>query len=569
LCPFHHEKSPSFFVNDNLGYYKCFGCGEHGDIFDFIQKYDNLDFKEALEYLANRAGITLQKRQFDPQEQLRQRLLEIHQIATEYYEHNLLNHQQAAPIRDYLDNRGLTAATRRVFHLGAALDDWQSLADHLRSHQFTPQEMTASGLVIEGKTGRLFDRFRARLMFPLKNHRGQVVGFSGRIIKNNPREAKYLNTPETPLYHKGKMLYGLFELSQEIKKAKALIVVEGEFDMLSSLQAKVSNVVAIKGSAFTIDQAKLISRYVKKVILALDSDPAGVAATKKAITTLRTEGIELEVLMLNSGKDPDELAHSNPAAWRKQVKTTISVYDFFLHVILNHYNLKKITDQKKILQELAPIFALIDNRLEYEHYLKKLALALNQDSEIIRTDLQKWHELHQENSPLSPQPKAPAPPLKNLTNLERLEAYLWFLFLHCLSDNVAINSASAYISKASWKNNFLTQLTAYYQAYFSTTPTPTLKGFHHTLPQDFKEKVSLLGLNQNFMKYLVKTDLLTEWTKTCHEHQLLSRQHQIATLTTKLKQFTNLDDLTDAQEQARQDLLHQITTLTKSKTNPN
>ena len=566
LCPFHHEKSPSFFVNDTLGFYKCFGCGEGGDVLDFLQKYDNLTFKEALEMLAERAGIQLSQRTFDPDDALRERLLALLAAAADYYQDNLAKSAAAAPIRQYLQNRQITAQTIKLFRLGAALDSWQGLTDFLQAKKFTPEEIVASGLGLRNKTGRLFDRFRNRLMFPLKNHRGQVVGFSGRIIDNQKKdEAKYMNTPETLLYHKGKMLYGLAELSQEIKKAKVMLIVEGEFDMLSSVQAQVNYACAIKGSALTADHAQLISRYVKKVILALDRDAAGVAATQRAIKILRPVGIDLRVVMIDQGKDPDEFARRDPSGWRQKIKEAVSVYDFFLTVILASHDRATIDGQKEIVQELAGVFALIDNQLEYEFYLKKLAAALDQDKEIVRQDLERWRDFGQakiapakiiEHSEIDPAKK------KQPTKLEKLEAYIWFLFCQVLSEKQHLAQTSDYILQTQWQNRFLQKLTQYYRKYQENNRDLNLKSFQNSLPADYAQQVANLCLNKTFVRFVLKNDLWQEWQKTTLIHQKMIRQKIGQDLQKELTTFDNLEQLTPEQEKRQREILEKLKSLT-------
>lgn len=561
LCPFHHEKSPSFFVNDDLGYYKCFGCGEYGDIFTFRQKYEHLTFREALEDLAKQAGVKLTSRSYDPQEKLLKRTLEVLGVAASFYHQQLQNGKDFATYRNYLVKRHLSSATVKLFMLGAAGNGWQSLVDFLQNEKFSREEILASGLVGEGKTGRLFDRFRSRLMFPLKNHRGQVVGFSGRLIADQPNEAKYINTPETICYHKGKMLYGLAELASEIKKAGFLLVVEGEFDVLSSLEAKLPPVVAIKGSAFTGYQAKLISRYTKRVVLALDADAAGMKATKKAIEMLRPEGVEIEVLPLPAGKDPDDLASSDPAAWRALSKKTMSVYDYFLQVILQAHDLSKISEQKKVVKQAAEFFQLIDNRLEYEHYLKKLAHSLKQDKEIIRQDLQNWGQLVPATTPTTINTPTKSP--RVLTKLQRLEAYLWFLFLHCLHEQILLQTVTAYMRQATFENQFLQQLQTAYLDYSKKHPQPSLATWQKTLPADFSEKIALLLLNPHFVKILAKANLAEEWQAQSSQHQLLSERQQVSLLSKKLKELESIDDPTIEQEAEKTKLLQQILDLKK------
>lgn len=561
LCPFHHEKSPSFFVNDALGFYKCFGCGESGDVIDFVQKYDSLTFKEALELLAGRAGITLTTKTFDKDDALRERLLSLMEEATVYYQKNLSDNRVCQPMRDYLQNRKINSSTVKLFRLGAASENWQDLCDYLQKKKYRREEIVASGMGIENKTGRLFDRFRGRLIFPLKNHRGKVVGFSGRMIAGDEKkEAKYLNTPETLIYHKGKMLYGLHELSQQIKKQKEMLIVEGEFDMLSSVQAGVDYACAIKGSALTTDHAKLISRYVKKVILSLDRDRAGVEATKKAIAHLRPEGIELQVVMIDKGKDPDEFAKNDPAGWRKKVAEAVSVYDFFLSVILASYDQKTIDGQKAIVKELASVFALMDSQLEYEFYLKKLAAALDQDKEVLRKDLRQWGELGQTKvtNKIGYVEKNAAKNKKQPTKLEKLEAYIWFLFLQCLTEKKYVKQTSDYILATKWQNHFVQQLTQYYREYQAKNSPTTVKGLVNFLPSDFSAKVANLSLNKVFVKFLVKGDLWEEWQKATIAKDKMMRVAEIKILQKELAELDKVEELSEVQEKRQREILEQL-----------
>ncbi len=562
LCPFHHEKTPSFFVNDSLGFYKCFGCGEGGDVIDFIQKYDSLTFKEALEYLADRAGITLTHKNFDKNDALRERLLALMAELTQYYQDILAEMPAGAQMRDYLKKRGIKDKTSKLFRLGAAEDSWQGACDFLQKKRFTKEEIVAAGVGIINKSGRLFDRFRHRLIFPLKNHRGQVVGFSGRIMIDKKEEAKYLNTPETLIYHKGKMLYGLHELNLEIKKHQEMLIVEGEFDMLSSVQAEVDYVCAIKGSALTTDHAKLISRYVKKVILALDSDKAGIEATKKAIRTLRPEGIELRVVSLDGGKDPDELARKDPRLWREKVSQAISVYDFFLKVILAGRNLKDIDEQKIIIKELADVFNLIDSQVEYEFYLKKLAQALEQDKEVLRRDLKNWSNLGNSKIKLKMTDEGLKKRSRSLSKLEKLEAYLWFLFLQCLTEKKCLNQAATFVLQARWQNHWAQQLASYYRDYSQKTTEVNIKSWVAFLPSDFANKVATLSLNKAFIRYLVKGSLFEEWQKASKLQQQLAKTEEIKVLKTKMASLDKLETLTSQQEEEQKENLQKLKELT-------
>jgi len=565
LCPFHHEKSPSFHVNDQLGFYKCFGCGEGGDVFNFLEKYEGMTFREALEYLAEMTGVQLVNRQSSPEDKLRERVLKCLEEAANWYQKNL-SEPVGEQARKYLQTRGTSSTLIKDFKLGAAPDDWQALCTFLRRQKFSDEEIVAAGLARKKDTGRIYDAFRGRLMFPLRNHRGQVVGFSGRQLVTNPNEGKYINTPETMVYHKGKMLYGLYEHAGPIRKNKTMLIVEGEFDMLSSTQAGVDFVCAIKGSALTADHATLISRYTNKVLLSLDSDNAGINATKKAIKALRPQGVELRVVMIEGGKDPDELARSNPASWREQVKKAVSVYEFFIQVITTQNDIRTIDGQKHVLQELGQIFPLIDNRLEYEFYLKKVASILNQDLEVVRADIQQYGQLLPKDPPPSPKLQAHPPKKSSGTpKLKRQEAYVWFLFLQCLARSEQIADASTYVIHADWQTPFLRQLASAYQDYYQKNPQATLKGFHQSLPEDFQDKVALLSLNQNFLTLAGKTNLQTEWLKQSKAHERLVATQKIAVLAAEIAALDKIDDPTLEQEKHKNELLQQVVELRRFK----
>jgi len=262
LCPFHSEKTPSFTVSPELGIYKCFGCGVAGDVIKFLQEYDGITFVEAMEELGERVGVRFNPRggkaSMAGDDGLKLRLLEANSLATEYYHFLLMEHKIGEIAREYLKKRGIKKRTWKEFRLGYAPEGWRNLSDYLvKKKRFKLDDLEKSGLLV----AKGYDRFRGRVIFPLRDGRGRVVGLAGRLIKENKKEGKYVNSPETLIYHKSKHLYGLFENKDWIRKKKRVLVVEGELDMISSWQAGVKEVVAVKGSALTEDQARLIRRY--------------------------------------------------------------------------------------------------------------------------------------------------------------------------------------------------------------------------------------------------------------------------------------------------------------------
>lgn len=388
LCPFHGEKTPSFMVNPELQIYKCFGCGEGGDVFTFLQKTEGLEFGEVLQLLAARAGVTLTSYKPTHVEEQKEKLLKINSLASDYYHYLLTTHDLGKPARDYVESRGITQESIEKFKLGYAPAGWDYLRQFLvEKKKFSLVDVQLSGLVIENKN---YDRFRNRLMFPLNNYRGQVVGFAGRVLPGADEKAggKYVNTPETDIYHKSELLYGLDITRSDIKQAKFAVIVEGEIDAIASWQAGIKNVVAIKGSALTVRQVELLHRLVDTVVLSLDTDLAGDAASRRGIEIAEKAGLIIKVVVIKGAKDPGELAISHPDKWREYVEQAIPIYDFYLQSATERYGLES-EGKKKISRELLPIWNSIDDEIEKASYIQKLAATLGVGEADVRAQMAK------------------------------------------------------------------------------------------------------------------------------------------------------------------------------------
>lgn len=522
LCPFHSEKSPSFFVSEQMQRYKCFGCGETGDVFTFLQKYEGMTFPEALQYLADRGGITLTKMSYSAEDDQRARLLEILDLAKEYYSFLLREHALGEPGRAYLKGRGTTAESIKVFQMGYALDSWDGLIKYLHGKKkYSLADLDAAGLIVS-KNGKSYDRFRGRLMFPLTDHRGRVVGFSGRVLDKDAKEAKYINSPETMLYHKSQMLFGFSQLYQEIRKANEAVVVEGEFDVISSAQAHVNNVVAVKGSALTEDHMRLLSRTVTKVILSFDMDGAGMKATQRAIEVARPFGLELRVIDLGDAtkKDPDELARSSPELWREVVKSSISVYDFFLRAAAKKYDLQTPEGKRQAIDELAPVLGQISHAVELDFYVKKLATLLDVAQQVVRADLQRFKELKKRGSTgvrekAASDDKASdaskAEPKTN-TRKSRMEEYVLFLLLNTEPSQIVTRAEKLKhmsFARAGVKQ-ILQQLLALKQVY-----EPAV--FAKSLAEDLQQVLFDLSVNAAYLPMLPTLNVEAEWSKAVEE----------------------------------------------------
>lgn len=577
VCPFHGEKTPSFFVNDQLQRYRCFGCGESGDVLEFLQKYDGMSFGEALKELADQAGIELEEYQRTKEDDQRERLLEVLNLAKEYYHYLLTEHKVGQTALKYLKDRGITQESIKIFQLGYAQSGWDGLIKYLnKKKKYSLDDLQAAGLIIRGRGGRYYDRFRGRVMFPLRDHRGRVVGFSGRLLDKNPKEAKYINTPETILYHKSKMLFGFKELMQEIKKADEVIVVEGEMDVITSAQAHVNNIVAIKGSALTKEQVKLLSRIVKRVILSLDADGAGEKATKRAIEVAKDSGLELRVIDLsNIGlehdqiKDVDDLARAKPKKWREVAESSVSVYEFLLQLALRKHDESKPEGKRKIVVELAPILGHIPHAVEQDFYLQKLAKALNIQKSLVKQDIMKFKDNGLVGRTTNNQTKTSDQQRetgnkdvkKEPDKLEKLEKYLVFLAFEgrnqvgqklkqmFTQDLVAVGLKQALefvsdkIAKQSDKNKV------------------DLKIVTAGLAEDLKALLFdiLYDPNYNTVKDLPKLD--EEWQKTWQVYVREQQKKKITKLTKEMEKLDSKLKKTATEEKRMAELLREVVQL--------
>ncbi|HEX7017432.1 MAG TPA: DNA primase, partial [Patescibacteria group bacterium] len=481
-------------------------------------------------------------------------LLSALNLAKEYYHYLLTDHEVGQVARDYLKERGITKESITLFQLGYSLPNWDGLVKYLHHKKKYPLELLVkAGLVLQSK-GRYYDRFRGRLMFPLRNHRGQVVGFSGRVLEKEVKEAKYINSPETALYHKSKMLFGLSELFQEIRKKREVIVVEGEFDVISSAQAHVNWTVAVKGSALTTDQVKLLERVADRVLLCLDTDAAGVEATKRAIQVLKDSRLELRVLTLPEGKDPDELARKDPSAWREVSKTSRSSYAFLLDMALKMHDPATPEGKRHIMKELGPVIVGIEHAVERDFYIKKLAESLEVREAAIREDLNKIQQ-----KVLRIADKNPAPPTEENdqhkeSRQENLERYLLFLWLH---DPELFGQRTPQLAEFSWQTPGIRQLIEALRA----SSLDQLQVVAKSLPDDLQSLLFDIYSEPEYVALAETIDFEAEWNHTWKELQSFQAKQRITAITEELDRLDGKPELTPAEEQRQQELLKEIVLL--------
>jgi DNA primase len=377
LCPFHEEKTPSFMVNEELSIYKCFGCGESGDIFSFLMKLEGLEFGEALEKLADKAGIQLVKNFQGEEKSEKAKLFEVNNLAAEYYHYLLTEHPAGEVAREYLLGRGVGEKIIKTFKLGFALDEWDGLLTYLvKKKGYKKELLLKAGLIIDSNQGG-YDRLRGRVVFPFTDAAGRVVGFSGRIVpalsKGEESGGKYINSPETPVYHKSEVFFGLSQARQAMRKNNRVVVVEGPMDMISSFTVGVTETVAINGTAMTEGMMAILARVCDRLVLALDADRAGEIAIKRSIEAAEKFNLSIKVVNITGGKDPDEVARKDPAGWKKQVEGAVEVYQFVMERAIAKWGSKGAEAMKRVSEEVLPYLAKIGNSVVQAHYVKKLA----------------------------------------------------------------------------------------------------------------------------------------------------------------------------------------------------
>ncbi|TYO98508.1 DNA primase [Geothermobacter ehrlichii] len=389
LCPFHGEKTPSFNVNSDRQSFHCFGCGEGGDAIAFLMKIEGLEFKEAVHKLAAEVGIEIAEERSDPEEEARRRELDrlrrVNREACDYFQRLLLKEPVGEPARRYLRGRGYDGELARAYRLGYALDAWEGLARHLREKGIDLEAARRLGLIRPGKQGRGdYDLFRGRLMFPIEDHYGNIVAFGGRALSEDG--PKYLNSPESPIYHKGRVLYGLFAGREAMRKSRRAIVVEGYFDVLAMHRAGWKNTVATCGTAMTRDHARLLKRFADCLVLLFDQDRAGQAAVLRAMEAALPEGLEVRTLALDPGEDPDSfLASGGRQELERRLEAASPAIEWFMDWRLAAS--PGIRERAQAVDEILQRIGLLPGEIEQNLYLQRLARQTGLAEEVLRRKL--------------------------------------------------------------------------------------------------------------------------------------------------------------------------------------
>ncbi|MBE7011002.1 MAG: DNA primase [Ruminococcaceae bacterium] len=393
LCPFHKEKTGSFHVDEDKQLFYCFGCGAGGNVYDFIMRAENLDFVDALQFLAQRAGVTLEEERGTSKEKReedsdrRRRILEMNRLAARHFYENLST-SGAEHARAYMERRGLSKRTAIKFGVGFAADGWDDLLNFLKESGYTQEEIVTAGLAVKNEKGRIYDKFRNRLMFPIIDVRGNVIAFGGRALQEGD-PAKYMNSPETPVFHKGRNLFAL-NLAKSVGAKNGLILVEGYMDVIALYQAGIENVVAGLGTALTEEQARLLKRYAAQVYVCYDSDEAGQKAAQKAIGLLTEAGNTVKVISYQGAKDPDEyIQKKGVESFKALLSDSKESLEYQLLRLRQRYDIYDVSQKISFLTEAAKILAEIDSEMTREVYIKRLAAETDISTESIKTEISK------------------------------------------------------------------------------------------------------------------------------------------------------------------------------------
>jgi DNA primase len=424
LCPFHSEKKPSFFVSPARQIWHCFGCNLGGNIFKFIMQIEGVEFGDALRILAQKAGVEL-KREDPKLKTQRQRAYEIYKLATKFFQKQLAESKKGLEAKKYLiEQRGITEESIRDWQLGYAPDTWRGLSDFLISQGYKREEVEKAGLSIRNQKGDIYDRFRGRIMFPIFDLNSQPVGFGGRIFQQLATEsaAKYLNTPNTILYDKSKILYGLDKAKMEIRKQNFSILVEGYIDVILNHQIGFKNTIATSGTALTNYQLRILKRYSENILTAFDMDIAGDSATKRGIDLAQSYGFNIKVIVMPKERDPAAVISDSPEKWKKLVKDSKSILDFYFETTFDRFDEKTPQGKKEISKIILPVIKRIPNRIEQSHWIQKLSRKLEVREEDVLAEIQK---IKAEAPEIEPEVEESSPQKSRKEKLEeRLVAFL-------------------------------------------------------------------------------------------------------------------------------------------------
>lgn len=424
-CPFHNEKSPSFMISPEKQTFRCFGCNEGGDIFTFIEKIEGVDFYNALKILADKAGVKLASKSIkygnkEYKADKKTNIFEINDWTKKLYHKILLDHPKADKARAYLKKRGMSEKTILEFEIGYAPDSWELLLKFLDKKGYKQEDAIAAGVLMRNERGSVYDRFRGRIMFPINNIMGATVAFTSRILIDSSDSAKYINSSESPIYIKGKTIYGLDKAKMSIKESNLAVMVEGNMDVIACHQAGFKNVIATSGTAITVDQLKILNRYGGEIAFSFDSDTAGEMAMKRAVTLALQNDITTKIISLPGPfKDPDEAIKSDPKNWQRAIEKAKPSLEYWIDLLIRKNPDLGVSAKKTIAKEVLPVIKTIYSDIEKEYYIKYLATKLSVSEKALIASLEKT-KMENKNIESKPEEK-----VIKITVLEKILGLLW------------------------------------------------------------------------------------------------------------------------------------------------
>lgn len=546
LCPFHNEKTPSFVVSREKQYYHCFGCGASGNAIGFIMAIENMDFLDAIEFLADKAHIDLEQyrekgqKNYKPENKdLKKKYFEITGHAARFFYMNLKNDK---PALEYFQNRGISVETIKQFGLGYAKDEWRSILDYLAKPPYTASELEKVGLVIaKEKTNGYYDRFRDRVMFPIIDVQGKVVGFGGRIMGDG--QPKYLNSPETPIFNKSNTLYNLNLAKNVLGKEKQLIVVEGYMDVIALYQNGVKNVVATLGTALTPHHGRLLKRYADEIVIAYDSDEAGQKATERSVHILEQADLRVRVLMLSDGLDPDEYIKTyGVEALENKIKKAMSYLDYQIKLLRDKYNLDYEDDRRRFYEDAKKLVRPLSEGALKDKYIEGLARWTRMDIEAIKKEL-----LNTRQEMVKTQKQSSN---KKLNRLQIIEIRLLYLSL---------------LSKKNFDRIFKLVKFENFQDQKTKKMMNFLKGYYQVIEKfELENCIDHLGIEEikylkNVMEKSIKAeDIEREIQVNCKNFESEIINQQIIKVMNRLMLIKESDEMSDVEREAQLKKLNTI-----------
>ena len=551
LCPFHSEKNPSFFVSTARQIWHCFGgCGTGGDIFKFVMKIEGVEFGDALRILAQKAGVELKRQtpEYKEWQTERNRLYEVCDLATKFFEKQIEESKAGKEAKKYLLERGIKEESIKKWRVGYAPDVWQGLADFLTSRGYGQEEIKKAGLGLSSEKGSFYDRFRGRIIFPVFDLNSQVVGFGGRVFKEKDQKeiAKYVNTPNTLLYDKSRVLYGLDKAKGEIRKKDNCILVEGYTDVIMVSQAGNENVAATSGTALTPYQLKILKRYSENLLTAFDMDIAGDTATKRGVDLAQARGFNIKVITMPSGSDPADIVSKNPKDWEKLVGEAKSILDFYFKTTFALSDPKTPEGKREISKILLPVIKRIPNKIEQAFWIQELAKKLEVKEESVEEELKKIKDLSSvySGSEEGSEGKENLLELKKKTRKELLEEQI-LTFILKSPENLDLIAEK----EISFFSPQISQILTYFKksqdfpALSSSYGTPRqIKALQKNLPPDFIDLINYLSLKAE-VEVLDLPDLKEEFKNCLKEIRILEIKNKLGQFSRDIKKAEEEKDL--------------------------